>query len=57
MGGRYATTTDSIYIEYTKTTILPVIYAASPVPGGDTKAGLGDITQRFFSPKKPTRGG
>ena len=30
-------------------TILPVIYAESPVPGGDTKAGLGDITQSFLS--------
>ena len=39
-------------------TILPVIYAESPVPGGDTKAGLGDITQSFFlSPKAPTSGG
>ena len=39
-------------------TIMPVIYAESPVPGGDNKAGLGDITQSFFfSPKKPTRGG
>ena len=39
-------------------TIMPVIYAASPVPGGDNKAGLGDITQSFFfSPKTPTSGG
>jgi hypothetical protein len=39
-------------------TIMPVIYAESPVPGGDNKAGLGDITQSFFfSPKAPTRGG
>jgi hypothetical protein len=39
-------------------TIMPVIYAASPVPGGDSKAGLGDITQSFFlSPKAPTSGG
>ena len=39
-------------------TIMPVIYAESPVPGGDNKAGLGDITQSFFfSPKKPTSGG
>ena len=29
-------------------TIMPVIYAESPVPGGDSKAGLGDITQSFF---------
>jgi hypothetical protein len=39
-------------------TILPVIYAESPVPGGDNRAGLGDILQSFFfSPKAPTRGG
>jgi hypothetical protein len=39
-------------------TILPVIYAESPVPGGDNKAGLGDTTQSFFlSPKAPTSGG
>jgi hypothetical protein len=39
-------------------TILPVIYAESPIPGGDNKAGLGDIVQSFFfSPKAPTRGG
>jgi hypothetical protein len=39
-------------------TILPVIYAESPVPGGDNTAGLGDIVQSFFfSPKAPTRGG
>jgi hypothetical protein len=39
-------------------TILPVIYAGSPLPGGDHTAGLGDITQSFFlSPKAPTRGG
>lgn len=39
-------------------TIIPVIYAASPIPGGDNKAGLGDITQSFFfSPKEPTSGG
>jgi hypothetical protein len=39
-------------------TIMPVIYAESPVPDGDNKAGLGDITQSFFfSPKAPTRGG
>jgi hypothetical protein len=39
-------------------TIMPVIDAASPVPGGDNKAGLGDIVQSFFfSPKEPTRGG
>jgi hypothetical protein len=39
-------------------TIIPVIYAESPVPGGDNKAGLGDIVQSFFfSPKEPTSGG
>ena len=39
-------------------TIMPVIYAGSPIPGGDHTAGLGDITQSFFlSPKAPTRGG
>jgi hypothetical protein len=39
-------------------TIMPVIYAESPVPGGDNTAGLGDITQSFFfSPKAPTSGG
>ena len=39
-------------------TILPVIYAESPISGGDNTAGLGDITQSFFfSPKAPTSGG
>src|SRR5215216_2052774 len=39
-------------------TILPVIYAESPIPGGDNTAGLGDIVQSFFfSPKAPTSGG
>lgn len=39
-------------------TIAPIIYAESPVPGGDDKAGLGDIVQSlFFSPKAPTSGG
>ena len=39
-------------------TIIPVIYAESPLPGGDNTAGLGDIVQSFFfSPKAPTRGG
>ena len=39
-------------------TIMPVIYAESPTPGGDSTAGFGDITQSFFfSPKAPTRGG
>ena len=37
-------------------TIMPVIYAESPVPGGGSTAGLGDITQSFFfSPKAPTQ--
>jgi hypothetical protein len=39
-------------------TIMPVIYAESPVPGGGSTAGFGDITQSFFvSPKAPTSGG
>jgi hypothetical protein len=39
-------------------TIMPVIYAESPVPSGGSTAGFGDITQSFFfSPKAPTRGG
>ncbi|MGH8732017.1 MAG: hypothetical protein ACREVF_09925, partial [Burkholderiales bacterium] len=40
-------------------TIVPVIYAESPVAGGgDDNGGLGDITQSFFfSPKAPTGGG
>jgi hypothetical protein len=39
-------------------TILPFIYAESPVAGGDDKSGLGDIVQSFFlSPKAPTSGG
>jgi len=29
-------------------TIVPVIYQESPVPGGDSKSGLGDTTQSFF---------
>ena len=29
-------------------TIVPVISMESPVPGGDSKSGLGDITQSFF---------
>jgi hypothetical protein len=29
-------------------TIVPVIYMESPVPGGDSKSGLGDVTQSFF---------
>ena len=39
-------------------TIVPIIYAQSPVNGGDNKSGLGDILQSFFfSPKAPTGGG
>lgn len=39
-------------------TILPVIYAESPVADGDDRFGLGDTLQSlFFSPKAPTRGG
>ena len=38
-------------------TILPVIYAESPIPGGSSTSGLGDTTQSFFfSPKKPVGG-
>jgi hypothetical protein len=38
-------------------TILPVIYAESPVVGGRTAWGLGDTTQSFFlSPKDPVSG-
>ena len=38
-------------------TILPVIYAESPIPGGNSTSGLGDTTQSFFfSPKKPVGG-
>jgi len=38
-------------------TILPVIYAESPVQGGSDKFGLGDILQSFFlSPKEPVGG-
>jgi hypothetical protein len=39
-------------------TILPVIYAESPVVGGSSKSGLGDTVESlFFSPKAPTSGG
>ncbi|MDQ3563443.1 MAG: transporter [Pseudomonadota bacterium] len=39
-------------------TILPIVYAESPVKGGDSKFGLGDTVQSlFFSPKAPTSGG
>jgi len=38
-------------------TILPVIYAESPVKGGRDAWGLGDTTQSFFlSPKEPVGG-
>ncbi|MGD0208458.1 MAG: transporter [Verrucomicrobiota bacterium] len=38
-------------------TIMPVIYAESPVSGGGSKSGLGDIVQSFFfSPKAPVGG-
>jgi len=38
-------------------TIMPVIYAESPVKGGSDHSGLGDITQSFFlSPKAPVGG-
>lgn len=34
-------------------TIVPVIDAESPIPGGDDESGLGDVTQSFFfSPTK-----
>jgi len=39
-------------------TIVPVIYAESPVAGGADKSGLGDIVQSFWaSPKAPTDSG
>ena len=39
-------------------TILPVIYAQSPVHGGRDAWGLGDVVQSLFlSPKAPTSGG
>jgi len=39
-------------------TILPIVYAESPVVGGSSKFGLGDMVQSFFfSPKAPTSGG
>ncbi|MGO8926723.1 MAG: transporter [Limisphaerales bacterium] len=38
-------------------TILPIIYAESPVQGGTDKSGLGDVVQSFFfSPKAPVGG-
>ena len=39
-------------------TIVPVIYAESPVKGGADQSGLGDIVQSFWlSPKAPTDSG
>ena len=39
-------------------TIVPVIYAESPVAGGADKSGLGDLVQSFWaSPKAPTDSG
>ena len=39
-------------------TIMPIIHAQSPVAGGDSQTGLGDILQSFFfSPKDPTSSG
>ena len=39
-------------------TIIPVIHAESPVAGGDSTSGLGDIVQSFFlSPSAPTNRG
>jgi hypothetical protein len=38
-------------------TIVPFIHAESPIPGGDSVGGIGDITQSFFlSPKDPVGG-
>jgi hypothetical protein len=38
-------------------TILPVIYAESPIKGGPNHSGLGDTVQSFFlSPKEPVGG-
>ena len=38
-------------------TILPVIYAESPIAGGSDRSGLGDVVQSFFfSPKEPVGG-
>jgi hypothetical protein len=37
--------------------IVPLIEAESPTPGGETKRGMADITQSlFFSPKDPMNG-
>jgi hypothetical protein len=39
-------------------TIVPIIHAESPVAGGDSISGMGDIVQSFFlSPAKPTTSG
>lgn len=39
-------------------TIVPVVYAESPVAGGENSFGLGDTVQSlFFSPKAPTSSG
>ena len=39
-------------------TIVPVVYAESPVAGGENSFGLGDVVQSlFFSPKAPTASG
>jgi len=39
-------------------TIVPIIHAESPVPGGSSISGMGDIVQSFFlSPAKPTASG
>lgn len=38
-------------------TIMPIIHAESPVPGGSSTSGFGDIVQSFFlSPKEPVGG-
>lgn len=38
-------------------TIVPIIHAESPIPGGADQHGLGDVLQSFFfSPKKPVGG-
>jgi hypothetical protein len=38
-------------------TIMPIISAESPIPGGETRSGLGDILQSFFfSPRAPVNG-
>ncbi len=39
-------------------TIIPIIRADSPIVGGDTSSGTGDVLQSFFfSPKEPTANG